>query len=152
MLRFVCTTSFFRFQEPVYVVEVKFADGPMSFRLLPSSTILQPLLHVFLNPSPPVAAKLPYCALPCFASSPAVVCPPPVVIPSLFVLMSFVFCLSLAMFFVVPYPNLPLTAFPPIFFLRTGTFFCCQANHSPINYPCTIFCFVYSSCFVKSCC
>ena len=39
----------------MYVVEVKLADGPISFRLLPSSTIPQPLLHVFLNPSPPVA-------------------------------------------------------------------------------------------------
>ena len=89
------------------------------------STIPQPLLHVFLNPSPPVAAihrevavlRTAMCRL---LSSRRLSTTRRDT--SLFVMMSFVFCSSLVMCFDVPYPNFPLTASPPIFFLRTGTF------------------------------
>ena len=36
---------FFRFEEPMYVFEVRLTDGPLSFRLLPSFTIPHHLSH-----------------------------------------------------------------------------------------------------------
>ena len=109
----------------MYVVEVKLADGPMSFRHLPSSTIPQPLLHVFLNPSPPVAAihrevAVLRSAMRRLLSSRRL---------STTRRDTFPFCHDVFRFlfkscdvFVVPYPNFPLTAFPLIVFLRTDTF------------------------------